>query len=63
MKRKKLFKYLSSKGCNLQREGAKHSWWINLELNKRSSIPRHTEISNILAKKICKDLGVPPFGE
>jgi mRNA interferase HicA len=22
---------------------------------------RHTEISNALAKKICKDLGVPPI--
>jgi hypothetical protein len=29
------------------------------EQNKRSAIPRHTEINNILAKKICKDLGVP----
>ena len=61
MRRKKLLKYLSSNGCMLLREGAKHSWWINPEFNKRSSIPRHTEISNILAKKICKDLGVPPI--
>jgi mRNA interferase HicA len=61
MKRKKLLKYLSSKGCKLQREGAKHSWWVNPGLNKRSSIPRHTEISDILVKKICKDLGVPPL--
>jgi mRNA interferase HicA len=61
MKRKKLLKYLSSNGCSLKREGSKHSWWINPKLNKRSSIPRHTEISNILAKKICKDLGVPPI--
>jgi adenine-specific DNA-methyltransferase len=31
---------------------------IDPELNKRSAIPRHTEINNILAQKICKDLGV-----
>ena len=28
--------------------------------NKRSAVPRHTEIRDILALKICKDLGVPP---
>lgn len=60
MKRKEFLKYLRSQECKLLREGSRHSWWINTELNKRSSIPRHTEISNTLAKKICKDLGVPP---
>jgi mRNA interferase HicA len=33
----------------------------NPVLNKRSAIPRHVEISNDLAKKICRDLGVPPL--
>lgn len=37
-----------------------HSWWYNPALNTRSAIPRHTEIKDILAKKICKDLGVDP---
>ncbi|TRT97521.1 MAG: addiction module toxin, HicA family [Microcystis aeruginosa Ma_OC_LR_19540900_S633] len=36
-----------------------HSWWFNPQLNKRSAIPRHTEIRDILANKICKDLGIP----
>ena len=31
------------------------------KLNKRSAVPRHTEIVDILAKKICKDLGIPPI--
>ncbi len=44
MKRDKLLKYLSSNGCQLLREGKKHSWWYNPKLNKRSSIPRHKEI-------------------
>jgi mRNA interferase HicA len=61
MKRKELLKYLSLNGCEQEREGAKHSWWINHELNRRSSIPRHSEIKDLLAKKICKDLGVPPI--
>jgi mRNA interferase HicA len=60
MKRKRLLQHLSESGCRLVREGGRHSWWENPALNKRSAIPRHTEISDILAAKICKDLGVPP---
>ena len=61
MKRNKLIRYLSGQGCELLREGGRHSWWHNPALNKRSAIPRHTEIQDILAKKICKDLGVKPI--
>jgi mRNA interferase HicA len=61
MKRKELLKYLSLQGCEFVREGGRHSWWCNRSLNKRSAIPRHSEIRDILAKKICKDLGVPPL--
>ena len=61
MKRQKLIKYLRENGCELNREGKRHSWWYNQSLNKRSAIPRHTEISDILANKICKDLGVNPI--
>jgi mRNA interferase HicA len=58
MKRSEFLKYLRSQGCFLLREGRKHSWWHNPSLNKRSSVPRHSEINDILAKKICKDLGI-----
>ncbi|NVZ10427.1 type II toxin-antitoxin system HicA family toxin [Allochromatium humboldtianum] len=61
MKRGALLKYLRSHGCDLLREGGNHSWWWNPAQNKRSSIPRHKEISDILAVKICKDLGVEPI--
>jgi mRNA interferase HicA len=60
MKRKDLLRHLRSQGCEFIREGGKHSWWYNPSLNKRSAIPRHNEIVDILARKICKDLGVPP---
>lgn len=60
MKRNQLLKHLRQHGCQLLREGGRHSWWSNPAENKRSAIPRHTEISDILARKICKDLGVPP---
>jgi mRNA interferase HicA len=61
MKRKELLKYLRSQGCEFIREGGRHSWWHNPSLNRRSAVPRHNEIIDILAKKICKDLGIPPI--
>jgi len=60
MKRKELLSYLRSCGCAFIREGGRHSWWCNPALNTRSAIPRHNEIRDVLARKICKDLGVPP---
>jgi len=60
MKRAALLKHLRKHGCELLREGAKHSWWSNPGLNRRSAIPRHSEIVDVLARKICSDLGVPP---
>jgi len=59
MKRRDLLAHLTSHGCSLLREGARHSWWQNQRLNTRSAVPRHSEIDNHLARKICKDLGVP----
>ncbi|WP_425263982.1 type II toxin-antitoxin system HicA family toxin [Thermosulfurimonas dismutans] len=50
----------NANGCELLREGVKHSWWWNPKLNRRSVVPRHTEISDQLTRKICKDLGIPP---
>jgi len=61
MKRNKLIKHLTECGCQLLREGKKHSWWFNPTQNRRSAVPRHTELSDILAEKICKDLGVKSF--
>jgi mRNA interferase HicA len=58
MKKSKLIKHLSKNGCELLREGSRHSWWQNPALNRRSAVPRHPEIDDLLAKKICKDLGI-----
>ncbi|MCG6551797.1 MAG: hypothetical protein L7F77_05675 [Candidatus Magnetominusculus sp. LBB02] len=47
-------------GCALSREGAKHSRYINLwDLEKFATIPRHAEIADMLARTICKQLGIP----
>jgi mRNA interferase HicA len=35
---------------------------LNAATNRRSAIPRHAEINDHLARKICRDLGVPEPG-
>ena len=39
MKKRELEKWLIAHGCIKIREGERHSWWMNPELNKRSSVP------------------------
>jgi mRNA interferase HicA len=60
MKRREFIKYLEKNGCKLLREGGRHSVYWNPQANKTSTVPRHTEVVDQLAKKICKDLGIPP---
>ena len=60
MKRVDLLRHLSHHGCELLREGGRHSLYVNRATRKASAIPRHREINEILALKICKDLDVPP---
>lgn len=59
MKRRDLLAYLQGHGYKLLREGGNHSWWTHATSSRRSAIPRHAEINNHLARKICRDLGVP----
>ena len=58
MKRRALVRHLEEHGCELLREGANHSIFVNRAAGKSSAMPRHSEINHDLAKKICKDLGV-----
>jgi hypothetical protein len=46
----------------LKREGGAHSLWINPSNGNVEAVPRHVEIANILARKICRGLGVPDIG-
>jgi len=59
MKRKELLRHLQTHGCQLLREGKRHSIYWNPALHKTSSVPRHTEVNDFLARKICRDLGIP----
>jgi predicted RNA binding protein YcfA (HicA-like mRNA interferase family) len=58
MKRQELIRHLESHGCLLLREGARHSVYYNPAKNQTSAIPRHREINEVLARKICRDLGI-----
>ena len=58
MKRIKFLKHLKKNNCALLREGGKHSWFYNKFSNKRSAVPRHPDINDILTNKICKELGI-----
>ncbi len=58
MKRRDFLRHITACGCELLREGGSHSWWHHPETKRRSAVPRHNEISNHLARKICRDLGV-----
>ena len=62
MKRGLLLRHLRRYGCFLKREGREHSLWCNPATGHVEAVPRHTEISDKLARKICRDLSVPEVG-
>lgn len=59
MKRSSLLKHLRQHGCYLKREGKEHSLWMNPKTGAVEAVPRHTEIANLLARKICRKLSIP----
>lgn len=59
MKRNSFLRHLRQYGCYLSREGHSHSLWCSPANGFTEAIPRHTEIPNILAKKICRNLEIP----
>jgi mRNA interferase HicA len=59
MKRTDLVRHLEAHGCQLLREGANHSVYVSRATRKTSTVPRHREVNDFLAQKICKDLGIP----
>jgi len=59
VKRIDLVRHLESHGCRLLREGGSHSVFWNAATRKVSTVPRHREIKEYLARKICRDLEIP----
>jgi hypothetical protein len=62
VKRGDLLRHLRRHGCYLKREGSAHSLWCNPGTGQVEAVPRHTEIPNALAMKICRGLSVPEPG-
>jgi mRNA interferase HicA len=64
MKRPDLIRHLEKNGCEFLREGGNHTVYVNRAAQRSSSVPRHREINDFLARKICRDLQVPePVGK
>ena len=59
MKRRDLIRHVESHGCEFLREGANHSVYVNRRARKTSTVPRHREVDESLAQKICRDLEIP----
>ena len=53
-----LIRHLRGYGCELLREGGNHSVYTNRQVLKTSTVPRHREVNEFLARKICRDLQV-----
>lgn len=55
MKRKQFMQHLRHYGCFVKREGTSHTLVQNINNGIRETVPRHTEIDNVLVKKYVKD--------
>lgn len=59
MKRVDLIRHLESQERGPLRDRGKHSGYMYPANNQTSAVPPHREINNFLARKICRDLGIP----
>ena len=59
MKRRDLIRHLEKHGCEMMREGGSHTVYVNRARRKTTAVPRHREVNEFLARKICQDLEVP----
>ena len=62
MKLNALLKHLRRHGCHLKREGRSHALWTNPTTGATEAVPRHKEVPDVLARKICRGLSVPEIG-
>ena len=61
MKRHELISHLQRQGCRLDREGGRHTIYTNPANGAKAPVPRHAEIDNRLAHKICQQLAITPI--
>ena len=58
MKRVNLIRHIEASGCAFLREGGRHTVYVNPAARKVSTVPRHREINEFMAKKICRELEI-----
>jgi mRNA interferase HicA len=63
MKRVDLIRHIEKQGCVFQREGSSHTVYVNPTARKVSTVPRHREINEFMAKKICRELEISEPGK
>ena len=63
MKRVDLIRHMEAQGCVFMREGGGHTVYLNPTARKVSTVPRHREINDFMAKKICRELEIAEFGK
>jgi mRNA interferase HicA len=63
MKRVDLIRHIEANGCAFLREGGRHTVFFNPTSRKVSTIPRHREINDFMAKKICRELEITEPGK
>ncbi|KAA5544226.1 type II toxin-antitoxin system HicA family toxin [Adhaeribacter rhizoryzae] len=59
MKRNKFIKHLNDNNCILHRNGSKHDVFINILTKKKTTVPRHADVDDLLCDTICKQLSIP----
>ena len=57
--RRDFIRHLTKFGCELSREGAKNSIFINRSTRSISAVPRSSKILRVTANRICLDLRIP----
>jgi predicted RNA binding protein YcfA (HicA-like mRNA interferase family) len=63
MKRVDLIRHIEARGCAFLREGGRHTVSVNPTARKVSTVPRHREINEFMAKKICRELEIDEPGK
>lgn len=58
MKRVDLERHLRAHGCEVKREGGKHTVWHNPATGRPATVTRHRELPLTTVKAICDQLGV-----
>ncbi|MBR3557682.1 MAG: type II toxin-antitoxin system HicA family toxin [Bacteroidales bacterium] len=63
MKKEKFLKYLRMNHCYpTGRQKGSHAQFVNQDTGAKTIIPLHSDIDDLLVKKICKQLGIPSAG-